>query len=516
MRIPPGISLFSNRQHTLMELNLRIPLSVVLAATTISAQIDSRANAQSPSSQSMADPAVPMISLPTNFSSRRSNSDRRIPESGEVTIAALKGPGCVRHLWLLPGDDVRLVIHVDGASRPQVDMPLKPFFGVMHDLDPYFIDCAAYNVLPNPAEGVPGTPGYNLFLPIPFAKSCHIKLVGDKGERAVAMTDWHVYESTTKLTPYRLHANHHRLQTGPERGGFVEMANIDGRGFIAGLAVGYIQRNFTDMVFHTGGTTLLIDGETDPHVIRGHNVEDDFGFTWGFNDRQTRWVGCPYHVNRGRLDQDGVFYRFFGPDPVAFHNSLIFRTGSRGDDIETVVYYYRIANTGPPAIQTPDTWQVAGLFPNGNHWESFQNTDFIELLPNDKWPKQLAGADHDISVVSLDAARGWIDLQHVYFERHHSATPLTMINHAAYLRANMQSNSHRSAELRLALDDWAIVWINREKIATIRSDEGMRTHRFPIELQKGNNELLIKTNNSDTPLNKRMWAIHCAVLPSQE
>ena len=29
------------------------------------------------------------------------------------------------------------------------------------------------------------------------------------------------------------------------------------------------------MVFHTGGMTLLIDGATDPHVIRGHNVEDD-------------------------------------------------------------------------------------------------------------------------------------------------------------------------------------------------------------------------------------------------
>ena len=30
------------------------------------------------------------------------------------------------------------------------------------------------------------------------------------------------------------------------------------------------------MVFHTGGMTMLIDGETQPHVIRGHNVEDDF------------------------------------------------------------------------------------------------------------------------------------------------------------------------------------------------------------------------------------------------
>ncbi len=499
-----------------MNPDLKVAFTIALAAAAFCQQIDRQSNAQPPSLQYLADPAVPMISLPSNFRSRRSNSDRRIPGDGVATIAQLKGPGCVRHLWLLPGDDVRLVVHVDGASQPQIDVPLKPFFGVMHDLAPYFIDCAAYSVLPNPAKGVPGTPGYNLYLPIPFAKSCHIKLVGNEGERAVAMTDWHAYEGSATITPYRLHVEHKRLQPSPKRGGFVEMANIGGQGFIAGLAVGYIQKNFTDMVFHTGGTTFLIDGETDPYVIRGHNVEDDFGFTWGFNDRQTRWAGCPYHVNRGRLDQDGVFYRFYGPDPIAFRSSLIFRTGSRGDDMESVVYYYRIPNTGPPEIQTPDSWQVAGLFPNANHWESFRNSSFVEQLPRGKWPVQLAGASHEVSVASLDATRGWIDLQHVYFERHHSATPLTVVNNAAYLRANIQSSASHLAELRLALDDWAIIWMNREKVATIRNEDSIHTHRIPVELQEGNNELLIKTNNRDTPLNKRMWAIHCSVTSSQQ
>ena len=120
------------------------------------------------------DAAVPMIALPTQFTSQRVNSDRRIPAEGFVNVADLRGPDCVRHVWFLPGDDVRLVIHVDGAPRPQVDMPLKAFFGVMHGLEPYFVDCAAYTVLPNPAPGMPGTPGYNLYLPIPFSQSCRI------------------------------------------------------------------------------------------------------------------------------------------------------------------------------------------------------------------------------------------------------------------------------------------------------------------------------------------------------
>ena len=457
------------------------------------------------------DPAVPMIQLPSEFRSRRANSNQRIPESGVAEIAKLTGPGCVRHIWLLPGNDVRLIIHVDDAEQPQVDMPLKPFFGVMHDRDPYFIDCAAYNVLPNPAPGVPGVPGYNLNLPIPFGKSCRISLKGTKDERAVAMVDWQAYDDSTQLTPYRLHAEHQRFEPAPNRGSFVEMANIDGKGFVAGVAVGYIQKNFSDMVFHTGGMTLLIDGETDPDVIRGHNVEDDFGFTWGFNDRQTRWIGCPWQENRGRLNQDGVFYRFFGPDPISFRSSLVFRTGARGDDMESVVYTYRIDSTKAPDIQAPSQWQLAGLSPGANDWDAFQQTGFVEGLPAGEWPEKLVHGDQSLPVVPLTGQRGWIDLANVFFERHQTATPLTVLNHAAYARTTIDSDSNRSAVLRLAVDDWAIVWLNGQKIATLRHDDGLKTARIPVKLKEGANELLVKTNNSDTPLNNRLWVVNCVI-----
>jgi hypothetical protein len=76
---------------------------------------------------------------------------------------------------------VRLEINVDDAEKSQVDLPLKAFFGVMHDWEPYFVDNAAYTVLPNPGAKakdplIPGNPGYNLFLPIPFSESCRITL----------------------------------------------------------------------------------------------------------------------------------------------------------------------------------------------------------------------------------------------------------------------------------------------------------------------------------------------------
>ena len=295
------------------------------------------------------DPAVPLIALPTSFASRREKKEVRLDNKGFAELAKINGPGCIRHIWFLTvnnQDKLTLEITVDGAEEPQVRAPLNSFFGVMQDRDPYFVDCAAFAVFPNPEAAkkdalIPGTPGYNLFLPIPFSESCQIRVRGNEGAFLGTVVDWHRYEADTPLTSYRLHADHKRFETTPPRGGTIEMAKVRGNGFLAGFVTGYIQKNKSDMVFHTGGIKILLDEEADRYTIEGNNVEDDYGFTWGFNSHQTRWIGCPSQQNRGRNDQDGVFYRFFGPDPIAFRSSMTFLAGSRGDDMETVVYYYK-------------------------------------------------------------------------------------------------------------------------------------------------------------------------------
>ena len=47
------------------------------------------------------DPAVPMIALPTRFTSHRVNRDQRLPEGGSIDIANLKGTGCALFLWIV-------------------------------------------------------------------------------------------------------------------------------------------------------------------------------------------------------------------------------------------------------------------------------------------------------------------------------------------------------------------------------------------------------------------------------
>ena len=466
----------------------------------------------------MQDPAVPMIQLPVRFKSRRTNTatvPRTDPEPYHVDIFDVEGCGCVRHIWFLFAEARRIEIKVDGAERPQVDVPLKPFFGIMHDWTPYFVDNAAYTVLPNyETPQMPGNPGYNLWLPIPFARSCRIRIyveappdgrvTGLHGS-VCTMVDWHEYESDAALTPYRFHAEHHRYTPAPPRNSAYQMAEVDGTGFIAGIVLGSRQRNYTDMIYHTGGMSILIDGESDPNAIRGTNMEDDFGFSWGFHLHQSSWNGSPYHKWGGRNDQDGVIYRFFGPDPIAFESSISFQCGSRDDDIETVAYFYRIPDTRSPPITTPDEWQVTGFYENGDDLDGFNATEDVEDIPLDQWGSRFADREHFIRTVPRN--RGWLDLRFSGIDPKLTASHFT--GRSMYAGSTLDSGHDRQAVLRICYDDWLKIWVNRELVDSLRSEGRFETVRLPIQLKEGRNELLLKSNNLGHVWNP--WILNVAV-----
>ena len=323
------------------------------------------------------DPAVPMIQLPTDVTTHRVNTEVRLKKGESVDVLNVKGPGAVRSIWQLFLVNQEIEVTVDGAEKPQVRVPCGPFYGVMHDLKPYFINSAGMIVLPNPTPRMSGEPGFNCYLPIPFSKSCRITIRVREDQQVDTMVNWHRYRDGTPLTPFRFHAAY-RLENRQCARRVHDVG--DRRPGICGgaLHMGAIQKDHGDMVFHTGGMQILIDGETEPNAIRGNNMEDDYGFTWGFHDKQTLWTGCPWHQNRGRNNQDGVFYRFFGPDPIAFHSSISFPTGCRADDTESVVYYYRILGTKAPAVATPARWQYTDAFGGAETWEGFSREEFVE------------------------------------------------------------------------------------------------------------------------------------------
>ena len=461
------------------------------------------------------DPAVPILQFPTEFKSRRAVTNVPLKAGRPVMMLDVKGAGCVRHIWrLIMNNDtprnVVIEILVDGAAKPQVRMPMDVFCGIMLGFEYYHISSAGMVVAPNFTvkndRHIPkkATPGLNTYLPIPFSKSCRITLHAKTDTFAFGMVDWQHYPKGTKLTPFRFHAAHNVERPSANKGTF-PMLVTEGRGFIAGYFQGWKQRDRSEMVFHTGGSRILIDGQTDPHVISGTNLEDEFGQSWGFNQYQWRWAGCPYRDNRGRYDQDGVFYRFFGPDPIQFKSSVSFTSNTRPDDTESVVYYYKIPGTKAPPVNSPKRWQVIGTFGDGGNWDAFQRCDFLKELTADKWGKKVHGA----TVWPLDSEYGWIRFWRIAAFHPHK-NPGLPIHRSCYARATIVSNRDRKATLRLALDDWAVVWLNGQKIATLNHAKELKTVQIPVSLKKGENVLVVKNNNSQN-MDHRIWVIHCAV-----
>ena len=491
---------------------------MILTGLTESKTIDGLNKQQkTPFPATYADPGVPLLQLPTQFRSRRTVANLDMKPNQSVDILNVKGAGCVRHLWFVFAEkdiaDLEIEITVDGADKPQVRMPFRSFFGILLGFEDYHLSNAGFVNVPNftvtndPLIPRKASPGWNCYLPIPFSRGCRIQLHGVSPKNGAAMIDWQQYNEKVQLSPMRFHAQRNIALPASTSKPF-PIVDTQGTGFLAGYIMGWRQKDHRDMVFHNSGTRILIDGETDPHVISGCNVEDDFGFSWGFNQYQTQWIGCPYRDNRGRNDQDGVLYRFFGPDPVMFQSSLLFTSNARPDDYESVAYFYKVAQTQQRHVETPKDWVAVGLFRDGADFESFQKQggDIVQQLSQSTLPESISVGNSKFQIQSLTSDRGWLRLEHLI--QHRPAYP--PVDHSYYIRTTLQSTASRNVTLRLALDDWAVVWINGNKLITLNHANGFDTKQIQMALRKGDNQLVIKTNNRQNT-DRMIWVVNCAI-----
>ena len=234
-------------------------------------------------------------------------------------------------------------------------MRLHQFFGVLLGKDPYRIESAPLKLLPKN--------GYNSYFPLPFQSSCRITLrnTGRESTSVWSMVNWHKYDKQVTLTPYRLHAQFTEEKPA-EPLGTTLLGAIRGGGFVAGLIHAVRRRDYRDMIWHTGGDTWLIDGETNPHVLRGIGSEDLFGHSFGMYPDMSEWTGAPHVVGLNADCSEVVAYRFFGADSVTFNSSLSLRFGTRANDMESVLYYYKSAESDTTAVETPQEWTLSGPF----------------------------------------------------------------------------------------------------------------------------------------------------------
>lgn len=92
-------------------------------------------------------------------------------EDGREVMAEMDGPGCIWRIWSARALDGHVKIYLDGNDQPTVDLPFKNYF--TGDTAPFAFSATSYDLVEN------GCRGQNLYLPIPYQKSC--KIVADKG-----------------------------------------------------------------------------------------------------------------------------------------------------------------------------------------------------------------------------------------------------------------------------------------------------------------------------------------------
>ena len=92
-------------------------------------------------------------------------------EGEQVVMAEMEGPGCIWRIWSARAEAGHVKIYLDGQERPVVDLPFVDYFS--GETAPFDYPMLSYNL------DQLGCKGQNLYLPIPYQKSC--KVVAEKG-----------------------------------------------------------------------------------------------------------------------------------------------------------------------------------------------------------------------------------------------------------------------------------------------------------------------------------------------
>lgn len=310
-----------------------------------------------------------------------SNADNRtVPPGGTLTLADLRGPGVIRHIWLTFPDaapswiardgsadpsEIVLRMYWDGAAEPAVESPLGDFFAAG------FGRRAEVSSIP---VQVQGGDSYNCFWPMPFYESARIT-VTNESTRPLAALYYHVdwsHEELPEDAAYFCAQYRQEFPCAAGRDYLIADIHAEGGGHYVGTVLSV--RSRSPEWFGEGDERFTIDGEEQPSIV-GTGTEDYFLNAWGLEKATFPAFGVSAVDGwLADLGNRGTMYRWHLADPVRFTRSLRLTiehagwmsadettTGrvegfvERADDYASVAFWYqrghprRFATLPPPA-----------------------------------------------------------------------------------------------------------------------------------------------------------------------
>ncbi len=454
--------------------HLRIELTTLEPTDLIFYQVDYRTGEESP----LSPPSVSPLSTTSV------QHDAVLAPGERQTVAAVDGPGILRR-WALRTDvsltdhaQLDLEVAYDDAASAAVRASVADFFGPFRGVS---------------LDTDPATGWRTCFLPTPFARSVRFALV-NRTDRTVRVAFAGDLESAPRfLSSWGfLHA---LGQTTPKTTGYRQhqVLYVRGRGHWLGMAL------YNTGHDHGGGDFAVLDGEGDhPAFLHGINGEDYFTFAWfGRGEHHPFAIAGTNEAGR---------YRHHFENPYPFRQSASLYWGTYPDlATRGVAYWYQ---DSPDDTTVPDAANALNAV-----WDCFGpvplSLDETRRTPSDFWTVLPAVADLDggrqfeCRAVKESFTSGWMRqlsigpmLDLTYLSRHgtriKSEFELGGMGHAFLARRVLPSATARRATLQFSHDDPVRVLVNGREVYRGGSNSGFATHRLPVDLRAGDNEVVVQ------------------------
>ena len=255
----------------------------------------------------------------------RTGAPNRLLAAGErVTLADLRGPGTIRHIWMTfppaPPEVMRAMyveVFYDDLDEPSVSVPCVDFFGIPHGRP-----VALSSALTAVQEGR----GFNSFIPMAFGDRIRVEFVNGSSQKTYLY-----YQLDYTLEPEagdtgRLHVTFRRQNPTVLRDDFVIEDGLRGPGRFLGCVVG-VRCIDPGTWYGEGEVKVYRDGDTNLPTICGTGLEDYVGSAWGMGPHQALYAGAPLDVRDPGAAANAIpdfvgFYRWHVLDPIMFERDI--------------------------------------------------------------------------------------------------------------------------------------------------------------------------------------------------
>lgn len=312
---------------------------------------------------------------------RNGNRDFRVIEAGErFTLADIKSPGCIRHIWMTQGPKDwrkgseenwprKSIIRMfwDGQKQPSVEVPYGDFFGIGGGVVKNF-HSLPLNMSPENGQG------FNCFFPMPFAKNARIEIENNWQEPFVQYF-YIDYEEFDKPNPELGYFHAQWRRTNPTEGWGDPLMTIEdmvaklwdvptdwrknyvileaaGKGHYVGcnICIDQFEKQM-DAWYGEGDDHIVIDGD-EGKVIWGTGTEDYFNTAYcPTQEYNGLYQGITQYSGYGWSGKN-CLYRFHIEDPIFFEKSIRIsiehgHANTLNNDYSSTAYWYQTLPTGP-------------------------------------------------------------------------------------------------------------------------------------------------------------------------